>query len=56
MHNQQLDRIKAHVNIPKKKRSETLYVDFLIARNTVMENMCKAYCAVEPAPFSKADC
>jgi hypothetical protein len=47
MHTQQLDRIKLHVNISKKRKSEALYVDFLIIRNAAMENLCKAYCAVE---------
>lgn len=47
MHTQQLDRIKLHVNISKKRKSEALYIDFLIMRNTAMENLCKAYCAVE---------
>jgi|SRR5271170_4420702 hypothetical protein len=48
MHTQQLDRIKLHVNISKKRKSEAVYVDFLIMRNAAMENLCKAYCAVEP--------
>jgi len=47
MHTQQLDRIKLHVNIPKKRKTEALYVDFLIMRNTAMENLCKAYCGVK---------
>ena len=49
MHNQQLDRIKSHVHISKKRKSqlkESLYIDFLITRNLVMENMCGAYCSV----------
>ena len=50
MHTQQLDRIKLHVNISKKRKTEALYVDFLIMRNAAMENLCKAYCAVETLP------
>ena len=49
MHNQQLERMKLHINIPKKRKSQTkesLYIDFLIIRNSVLENMCGAYCAV----------
>jgi hypothetical protein len=49
MHNQQLERMKSHINMPKKRKSQTnesLYIDFLIIRNTVLENMCGAYCAV----------
>ena len=48
MHTQQLDRIKLHVNLPKKKKSGALYIEFLIIRNAVMENMCKAYSSVFP--------
>lgn len=50
MHNQQLERMKLHVHIPKKRKSqikESLYIDFLIIRNSALENMCSAYCAVE---------
>ena len=49
LHNQQLERVKLHVNIPKKRKSqvnELLYIDFLIQRNKVLENMCNAYCSV----------
>jgi hypothetical protein len=46
LHNQQLERVKTHAVIPKKKKSQSLYIDFLIARNTALENMCRAYCSV----------
>jgi predicted transcriptional regulator of viral defense system len=49
MHNQQLERIRSHIKIPQKRKSqkkESLYIDFLIIRNTAMENMCKAYYSV----------
>ena len=52
MHNQQLERIKSHVHIQKRRKSQTkesLYVEFLITRNLVMENMCGVYCSVVPA-------
>lgn len=51
LHNQQLERIKAHSQIHKKHKppkSEGSYLEFLITRNAAMENMCKAYCAVPP--------
>ena len=49
MHNQQLERIRSYVHIQKRRKSqnkEFLYVDFLITRNLVMENMCGVYCSV----------
>ena len=49
IHNQQLERVKKHIHLPRKRKShakETLYIDFLILRNTTVENMCKAYCSV----------
>jgi hypothetical protein len=49
LHNQQLERVKQHVHLPRKRKpepKEPLYIDFLILQNTVMENMCKAYCSV----------
>jgi hypothetical protein len=49
LHNKQLERVKQHVHLPRKRKSqakEPLYIDFLILQNTVMENMCKAYCSV----------
>jgi hypothetical protein len=49
LHNQQLERVKQHVHLPRKRKSqpkEALYIDFLILRNTIVENMCKAYCSV----------
>jgi len=50
MHNQQLQRIKSHINLPRKKKSqpqELLYIDFLITRNMALECMCQAYCSVQ---------
>jgi len=52
MHNQQLERIKLHLNIPRKRKSqpqESLYVNFLITRNMALECMCQAYCSVTTA-------
>ena len=59
MHNQQLGRLKLHVNIPKKKNSKkegSLYIDFLILRNTALESMCGAYCAVRNPVMNGNNC
>jgi hypothetical protein len=46
MHNQQLERIRCHSYLGKKKKKDFLYIDYLILRNTALENMCQAYCSV----------
>jgi len=46
MHNQQLERIRSHVHLPKKKKKGFLYIDYLILRNSAMENLSHAYCSV----------
>ena len=46
VHNEQLQRVRQHVHVKKRKTKEILYVDFLIMRNAAMEYMCKAYTSV----------
>jgi hypothetical protein len=49
VHNEQLQRVRHHADLVKKRKpKELFYIDFLIMRNTAMENMCKAYTLVNP--------
>jgi len=44
VHNEQLQRVRHHADLVKKRKpKELLYMELLIMRNTAMENMSKAY-------------